>query len=376
MKSVLLATSLVCLLATAARAETPCGVPGDQPDGWATTAPASVGIDPALLCRLETRFAAWQEADIHAILVARHGKLVFERYYSGFDQRWGDPAVAVTFGPDVPHDLRSITKSVVSLLLGIGIAKGWIADVEQPVFSLLPHYADLRTPDKAAITLRDLLTMSAGLAWNEDLPYADPANSETRMDQAADPCRFVLEQPVVTTPGAVWNYSGGSAALIACALRQATGKPIDELARENLFEPLGITRVEWARYPQAGDPVAASGLRLRPRDTLKFGQLVLDKGAWQGRGVVPPAWIDAAVAPRINGPSAFFYGFQFWLGRSLVAGRAVDWIAGVGYGGQRLYIVPSLDLTVLVHAGLYTKAMQHWVGDAILNQFVLPATAP
>jgi CubicO group peptidase (beta-lactamase class C family) len=375
-KSVLLAAMIICWLAASVRAETVCGTPGDRPDGWTTTTPASVGIDPDMLCRLDTRFAAWKEADIHAILVARHGKLVFERYYTGSDQRWGESAVAVAFGPDVPHDLRSITKSVVSLVLGIGIGKGWIPDVDRPVLSLLPQYADLQTPEKAAVTLRDLLTMSAGLAWSEDLHYDDPANSETRMDQAADPCRFVLEQPIDTPPGTVWNYSGGSAALIACVLRRATGKPIDELARETLFEPLGITKVAWARHAQTGDPVAASGLRLLPRDTLKFGQLVLNKGVWQGRPVVPAAWIAAAVAPQINAQGLYFYGFQFWLGRSLVAGRSVDWIAGVGYGGQRLYIVPSLDLTVLVHAGLYSSDMQAWVGNVILNRFLLPGTAP
>ena len=99
-------------------------------------------------------------------------------HYTGPDQTWGRPSDNVVFGPAVPHDLRSITKSVVALLLGIGIEKGWVHDVDQPVLSLLPSYADLRTPEKDRVTLRDLLTMSAGFAWNEDLPYSDPANSE------------------------------------------------------------------------------------------------------------------------------------------------------------------------------------------------------
>jgi CubicO group peptidase (beta-lactamase class C family) len=356
-------------------AETACGAPSGKADGWATASPADVGIDQATLCRLAQHFADSKEANVHAILVARHGKLVFEQYYPGADSKWGQPPADVTFGPDVPHDLRSITKSVVALLLGIGIEKGWVHDIDRPVLSLLPSYAELRTPEKDRIRLRDLLTMSAGLAWNESLPYADPANSETRMDTAQDPCRFVLEQPVAYPAGSVWTYSGGSAALIACVLHAATGKTIDALAQENLFKPLGISKVEWARYPLTGEPVAASGLRLLPRDTLKIGQLVLDKGIWHGEQVVPAAWVDEATTPQINGPGAIFYGFQFWVERSLIDHEEVDWVAGVGYGGQRLFIVPSLDLVVLVHAGLYSSRTQDWVGEVVLNKFVLPATS-
>ena len=376
MRSLVLAFIFALMACGAVRAESACGVPNERPDGWETAAPASVGVDPEALCKLARRFADWREANIHAILAARRGKLIFEQYYPGSDQHWGASTADVAFGPSVPHDLRSITKSVVALLLGVAIDKGWVHDIDQPVLSLLPDYADLRTPEKERITLRHLLTMSSGLAWSEDLPYADPANSETRMDTSTDPCRFVLEQPVSYSPGAVWTYSGGSAALIACVLRKATGKTIDDLARANLFDPLGISDVDWARYPKTGDPVPASGLRLLPRDTLKFGQLVLDKGAWRGKQIVPASWIETAVTPQINGPGSAFYGFQFWLERSLIAGHEVDWIGGVGYGGQRLYIVPSLDLTVLVHAGLYASPMQQWIGNVVLNRFVLPAVAP
>ena len=375
-RTLILSFSFALLLSGHAYAQTTCGVPSGKAAGWEIAQPTDVGVDPKMLCGLAQRFAGWKEANVHAILVARHGKLIFEQYYSGSDNKWGRQLDSVTFGPDVPHDLRSITKSVVSLLLGIGIDKGWVHDIDRPVLSLLPTYANLRSPEKYRITLRDLLTMSAGLAWNENLPYSNPENSETRMDHATDPCRFVLEQPVAHEAGSVWTYSGGSPALIACVLHQATGQTIDQLADENLFKPLGISNVEWARYPLTGEPVAASGLRLLPSDTLKIGQLVLDKGAWHGRQIVPAAWIQEATAPQINGPRSIFYGFQFWLGRSLVNHREVDWVAGVGYGGQRLIIIPSLDLVVLVHAGLYSSPRQDWVGEVVLNKFVLPATGP
>jgi CubicO group peptidase (beta-lactamase class C family) len=349
-----------------------CGVPTAMNDGWEVASPAVSGLDPATLCGIGRRFQAWTEANVHSVLVIRHGKLVYERYFTGEDERLGQSIGTIKFDAATKHDLRSITKSVVSLVLGIAIGKGQIASIDQPVLPLLPEYADLRSPEKDRITLRDLLTMSQGLAWNEDLPYSDPNNSEEQMDDAPDPVRYTLSRPVETPPGAVFNYSGGSAIIIGRLLRKATGQTIDALARTELFEPLGITDFEWLPVA-SGEPAAASGLRLRPRDTAKLGQLVLDHGAWHGKQVVPADWIAAATAPHINAQLLWFYGYQFWLGRSLVHGREVEWALGLGYGGQRLFIVPALDLVVLVHAGLYHSSIQGMVPLIVLNRYVLPA---
>ena len=319
------------------------------------------------------RFDSWGEADVHAVLVVRHGSLVFEHYFKGADERWGRPLGVVTFAPEVKHDLRSITKSVTSLLLGIAIDRGWVPGVDAPVLSLLPAYADLRSTAMNRITLRHLLTMSAGLKWDENVPYSNPANSEIQMDEARDPYRYVLTRQIDTQPGAIWNYSGGGAALISAVLHQATGKTEDVLAKELLFDPLGIGDVAWVRYPGNGEPLAASGLAMRPRDLAKLGQLVLNRGMWDGRQIVPAAWIDASIAPQIQGPQLYFYGYQWWLGRSLVNGHQVDWAVGYGLGGQRLYILPQLDMVALVMAGLYRSEMQSGVPLQVLNRYVLGA---
>jgi len=242
--------------------------------------------------------------------------------------------------------------------------------------ALLPQYADLHSAALDRITLRHLLTMSAGLKWDENVPYSSPDNSEIQMDYAPDPYRYVLTRPIDTPPGAVWNYSGGSAALISAVLHQATGKTEDVLAQELLFDPLGIRDVAWVRYPGNNEPLAASGLAMRPRDLTKLGQLVLNHGAWDGRQIVSAAWIDASITPQIQGSQLYFYGYQWWLGRSLVNLHQVDWAVGYGLGGQRMYIVPQLGMVVLVMAGLYRSDMQGWVPLQVLNRYALAAVQP
>jgi CubicO group peptidase (beta-lactamase class C family) len=349
-----------------------CGTPAVLSDGWDVATPDAVGLDATVLCSIGPRYQYRTEANLHSVLVIRHGKLVYERYFTGADEQLGQPIGTIAFNATTKHDLRSITKSVVSLVLGIAIGKGQIVGIDQPVLPLLPEYADLRSPQKDKITLRDLLTMSQGLTWNEDLPYSDPNNSEEQMDTAADPVRYTLSRPVETPSGEVFNYSGGSAIIIARLLRNATGQPIDAYARTELFAPLGIMDFEWLPVA-SGEPAAASGLRLRPRDTAKLGQLVLNHGAWHGKQVVPADWIAAATAAHINANLLWFYGYQFWLGRSLVHEREVEWAVGLGYGGQRLFIVPALDLVVLVHAGLYHSSSQAAVPLTVLNRYVLRA---
>lgn len=369
------ALPLLASPATAADAPPDCRAPAALDDGWAVAAPRDVGLDPARLCALGPALEAWPEGNAHAVLVVRHGTLVYERYFAGEDQRWGQPLGIIPHDAETRHDLRSITKSVTSLLVGIAVDHGWIKDIDAPVLSLLPQYADLRSPETDRITLRHLLTMSAGLAWSEDLPYSDPRNSERLMSDTPDPYRYVLEQPFAEAPGERWVYSGGATALLSAVLKQVSGRPLDVLAREVLFAPLGISDVEWVRYPN-GDPVAASGLRLRPRDIARIGRLVLDRGAWQGKQIVSAGWIAQSTASQIAVEDRVAYGFQWWLGRSLIDGRQVRWAAGIGWGGQRLFLAPDLDLLVVVTAGLYDRPdLQDQLGRTVLDRYVLPALA-
>src|SRR4051812_42838517 len=193
----LLLALLVTALPAAAQDVETCGRPVAMDDGWTVAPQADVGLDPAKLCGLDAFIAQWPQANIHAVVVVRNGKLAMERYFAGEDERWGDKLGRVPYRPEFKHDLRSISKSVTSLLVGIALAEGKFPALDSSVFDAFPDYADLRTPEKARITFRHLLTMSSGLAWNEDAPWESPLNTEAAMIQARDPFRYILSQPVV-----------------------------------------------------------------------------------------------------------------------------------------------------------------------------------
>ena len=171
------------------------------------------------------------------------------------------------------------------------------------------------------------------------------------MHRARDACRYVLGLAVTAEAGKEFFYNTGALALVSAIMRKATGRPLDEFARETLFEPLGITAVEWERYK--GDTDAGGGLRLRPRDMAKIGQLVLAGGRWNGRQIVSRQWIEASTAPKIKATDGQSYGYLWWLGRSRLNGREVQWVGALGRGGQSIRIVPELDLVVVVTAGYY-----------------------
>jgi len=332
-----------------------CGIPDARDDGWLPTSmDEDKLIDRNALCGMADRLAG--SADVHAVLLARGGKLVFERYFRGNDEVpgrfFGHRLEYVTFDADTLHIMKSASKSVLSLAMGIAIDRGLIPGVDEPIFNFFPELSGLRTPEKDRIQLVHALTMSMGLKWVEATPATgDYNNDEARMRIAWDPCRYVLGLPVTAPAGQEFFYNTGALALVSAILRKATGIPFEEFVRVNLFEPLGITRVAWDRY--WGEADAGGGLHLRPRDMAKIGQLVLSSGRWNGRQIVSKAWIAESTAFKFKATDGQSYGYLWWLGRAKVNGREIDWIGALGRGGQSIRIVPELDLIVAVTAGYY-----------------------
>lgn len=349
-----------------------CGVPTTTADDWKTEDEGTTVANPKHLCELSSKLEKSDSPNIHAVVLVRDGALIYEHYRKGLDAKWGVWIGEVEYAADRKHDVRSISKSVVSLLVGIAIDRGLIESVEQPVFTFFPEFASLRTPKKDRILVRHLLTMSSGIEWHEERPYTDPENSEIRMIFAPVSYRYLFEQQMAAEPGLVWNYNGGSTTLLAAILERVTEMPLLDFAQESLFRPLGIADVEWLEMPN-GQPAAASGLRLRPRDLAKLGQLVLNEGLWNGKRVVSATWLRESIKPRFTIRSGVRYGYQWWIGTSALNDRKIDWKAGVGLGGQRLFILPTYDAVVAINAGLYKSDSQDEVALDVLNSYVLPA---
>jgi CubicO group peptidase (beta-lactamase class C family) len=352
-----------------------CGTPSALDDGWTVATPESVDLDGARLCTIAARLKE-TEANVHAVVIVRHGKLVFEQYFPGPDERWD---VAGQFDHDATtrHDMRSASKSVISLLVGIAIDRKLIASVDEPVVKFYPEYAAVKSPGWDQVTLRHLLTMSSGMQWNENLGWNDPKNDEPHLGNEADPIRYILSKPIAKPPDSLWTYNGGSTDLLGNIIERVSGKPLEAFAREVLFQPLGITDFEWKTYPKNGKIAPAIGLRIRPRDAAKIGQLVLNRGAWAGKPIVSPEWIEQSVRPRFQAigyfSGLFFYGQQWWLGRSVVQEKEVKWIAAMGSGGQRIFIVPNRDLVVMTTSGLYFEPHQGDGALDMLTNYILPS---
>jgi CubicO group peptidase (beta-lactamase class C family) len=312
-----------------------CGIPQDIHDGWAMSSPEKQGLNAALLCTMDDGITAGKLANVDSIVVVRHGVLVYERYFS-------EPQQQLRFDATTRHRGNSMTKSVVSLLVGIEMERGLIKDLDVPAFFYLPENADLPMLDKDPVTLRHLLMMSAGLGSDR-------------------------------TPGVTFRYSDSETELVGAILKKVTGKTVDVLAQEDIFAPLGIKDVEWFKSPFSGVPMSSEGLNLRPRDWAKIGQLVLNRGLWEGKRIVPASWVDESTAEHIKTEGALTYGYQWWVGRSPDKDRTVQWAAALGFNSQKTIIIPALDMVVVFNASRQSKNMVAPELD-LLDHYILPAT--
>jgi CubicO group peptidase (beta-lactamase class C family) len=330
----------------------------------------------------ERRLALVTEHDklsgLHALLVSQHGRLIFEHYQPGEDQdRYGKQLGTVTFAPDIAHDLRSVTKGVVGLLYGIALAEGKVPPPEAKLYAQFPEYADLATqPGRDKLTIAHVLGMTMGLRWDElSIPYGDPRNSETAMDAAPDRYRYILSLPIAGEPGEKWLYCGGATALLGHLIARGTGMPLLEFARRTLFQPMGFGPADWAQG-EDGEPFAASGLRLLPQDMLKVGKLVLAGGDWLGRRLVAAEWVKRITTPIVGIDRSRSYGYHWYMGNVAPVGgsQSHHWIGGIGWGGQRLFVFPDLELVIAINCGNYRKSPeeQNRVSGTIIAAVVLP----
>lgn len=370
--AVLLTASLVGCSAT-----TRLATPPQLGDGWQVGNVAAAGFDAAAMAQLTEDLTSGVFTNTHAVLIEYDGRLVYEQYLPGTDERWGEPLGPRLFGRDSLHDLRSVTKSITSLILGIALA-GEIAELlDEPLISYFP---DLQISDGLeAVTLHHALTMTAGLEWNEmTVPYTDPANDEVRLYSVENPVGYVLSRPARDAPGALWYYNGGLTQVLADIVQRVSGKSLDVYAEEALFVPLGIKQFEWLGEPTWNPPMpsAASGLRMRPRDLAKVGSLILHGGRWHGRQIVPSEWVSRSKQRYVENTGDWSggiwgYGYQWWIGE-WPGGHQV--IAALGNGNQSVFVVSGERLVVTILAGEYNK-MEPRHSEQILNRILAARAA-
>jgi len=278
---------------------------------------------------------------VQGVLVARHGRLVAERYFRGSAGRR-------------PHNMKSASKSVLSALAGLAVENG-VLKLDQPIAELLPEAAGLDDPGKQEITVRHLLTMTSGLESTSFGNYGSWVASRNWV-------RAALTRPLQAEPGTRFAYSTGGTHLLSATLATAAGRSTHDFAREHLFAPLGIRHSAWARDRQ-GIHVGGNNLSLLPRDMLKFGQLYLNRGRWAGEQLLPWQWVDESTRPGLAGPRGRGriyggYGYLWWLRGPRERGAYI----ASGYGGQYIYVSPAEDLVVVIISTEVSKG-RGWRGE-------------
>jgi CubicO group peptidase (beta-lactamase class C family) len=247
-------------------------MPRQLSDGIAVDGIDRAGIDSNRIASLSRLILADSFPNIHSLLIARNDKLVYENYFPGEDENWGFHLGYAVHQANTLHDVRSISKSIVSACIGIALMQKKIKNIDDPIFDYLPRYLQYKTEFNSHITIRHLLTMSSGIRWNEDNPHQESMNSETQMEKSSDPVAYTLALPQMEKPGMRWQYNSGGVQVLAAIIKQVSGDDIDQFADRYLFTPLGIKSFQWIKS-QPDFPAAASGLRLSSRDLLKIGLL-------------------------------------------------------------------------------------------------------
>lgn len=315
-----------------------------QTSEWPVARASAQHVDEDILEQLVTRIVNDQEGQIDALLVARDGRLILEEYF---------------FGNTVEslHTVQSVTKSVTSLLFGAMLAEHAEVSLDDPVYRFFPQYPRTQwIKQQYDVRLKHLLTMSANINWNEELPYTDPANSNTAMNASDDWLGYVLERSLSGAPGGQARYTSGLALLLGGVLKEITGEYVDAYAQQTLFRALGIDKFRWSAAPD-GTRHTGGGLSMRALDLAKLGQLVLDQGKWRGQQIIPAAYLADSLRrlPLAAAPDdkEHGYGYLWWLRTFREDRQTIDAVTGIGYGGQYLGVFPSKKLVVVIFASEY-----------------------
>jgi CubicO group peptidase (beta-lactamase class C family) len=294
---------------------------------------------------------------IDSVIVIRHGNVVLEEYPNP------------RYSADSRHHLFSVTKSITSLLVGIAIDRGFIESEDVPILDLFPGLLPSdEVQSKSVITVEHLLTMSAGLEWDEDTwPSSDPRNDFFRLEFSRDPMRYVLGKPQVAPPGELFWYNSGLSHVLSALIAEATGMSTLQFALQALFSPLGIEDLYW-RQDMTGLYKGGTQLYMCPRDLARIGVLCLNRGRWNGEQIFSEAWLEQSTRTRIHGRPDHFagrsYGYHWWTLDDY------DVFYAAGSQGQFLYVFPTMETIVVFTATILEGAISP---EALARDYLVPA---
>jgi CubicO group peptidase (beta-lactamase class C family) len=337
--------------------------------GFALAGALALPVHAASLDAITAEVKAGNFKQITSVLVAQHGKIVYEQYFDGE-------------GAEGLRNTRSVTKTVTGMLVGAAVDRKLLRP-DTPVLQYFKDRQPLASPDprKAKIVVEDLLTMSSILECDDDNQFS--RGNEERMYLVEDWSRFYLDLPVKGFPdwvpkpdkqpyGRAWSYCTAGVTLLGPVLEKATKRSVPAFADEVLFKPLGITSLKWQFQP-LGPAMTGGGLALRSKDLLKLGQLYLNGGKWEGRQLISAEWVKRSIAPHANAREDVDYGYLWWLQPFKVGERKVPSFGMSGSGGNKVYVLPEQDAVVVITTTNFQMRGAHPNSDKLLTTLVLPA---
>jgi len=302
---------------------------------WQVTTPEKKDMDVSVLNQISS-YVLDSGLDVDSVIVVRHGYIVYEKY---FRPPWDKEKV---------HNIYSCTKSVMGSLVGIAVQQGKIKSLDDKMVDYFPNRTIQNLDErKRSITLLNLMTMKGGFDWAEwKYPYSDPRNPWIQALRSDDTIQFVLDKPMATKPSTVWAYNGGYSQIFSAIVTDKTGMNTLEFAKKYLFNPLGITEFTWRRDRQ-GIYDAGGGLLLTPRDMAKYGYLILNKGVWEGKQIIPADFVAESVKTHTTFNANSGYGYESWWTIPLDS-----YYYAAGIRGQRIYVMEKQGMVVVTTANL------------------------
>jgi len=326
---------------------------------WATVSLFDSGVRAEPISNLIEAINTGEYQKIHAVLIVKGGRIIVEEYFHGYNR-------------DKPHQIRSATKSIGSILVGIAIDKGYISSPEQHI----THYFKNKSIDSDSrakeVTIKSLLTMTSGFDCDDH--RGESFQCERAMYKTDDWVSFALNIPMTHYPGEQWAYNSSSLILLSEIIHQTSGMPVERFADKFLMGPLGIADFKWGFSPQ-GIVWFGGNASVRPRDMAKLGQMCLDNGTWKNRQIVSKAWLEESTRLHAYSEYGMGYGYLWWRGKQLIKNRFIEAFWAQGNGGQVIFICPELDIVAVFTGGNYNSMLELQFMGMLIN-YIIPSMLP